>query len=185
MNLTSTDNKTILVVLPAIAALFITLLPTLKYQWPLGWDIIYHVQYAQIYAKYGFINTGLLLNALKQIGYPPLFHFLIAGLGILLGVDFLQVARFLQPILAMSLVLSISYVAYKFYGVIAGLGAGFLVISSNLMSRIILPLPDNPALIFFPLAVYFYYKSLKNKDNKLALFGGNIVSCGDFNPSSS
>jgi len=174
MKLTFTNKKKILVVLPAIAALFVALIPTLKYQWPLGWDIIYHVQYAQVYANYGFTLIDPLLNAPmgQQMGYPPLFHFLIATIGTLFGVDFFQVARFLQPVMATSLVLSVSYVAYRFYGEIAGAGAGFLMLSSYLVGRMILPLPENLALIFIPLAVYLYYHSIKNKNLKSAIFGG-------------
>jgi hypothetical protein len=174
MNFTFPEKKKILVLLPAIAALFIALIPTLKYQWPLGWDIIYHVQYAHVYATYGLTLTDPLLNAPsgQQMGYPPLFHFLIAGLGTVFGVDFFQVARFLQPVMATSLVLSVSYVAYRFYGEIAGASAGFLMLSSYLVGRMVLPLPENLALIFIPLAVYFYYSSIKNKDIKPALLGG-------------
>lgn len=173
MNITL-KNKKYLIVLPALAALFIALIPTLKYQWPLSWDIIYHIQYAQVYAHYGFTLTDPLLEAPlgKKIGYPPLFHFLIVVLGNGLGLDFFQVARILQPILATSVVLSVSYVAQKFYGEVAGAGAGFLMLSSYLVSRMVLPLPENLALIFIPLAVYLYYHSFKNKNIKTAFFGG-------------
>lgn len=175
MNITL-KNKKCLIVLPALAALFIALIPTLKYQWPLSWDIIYHIQYAQVYAHYGFTLTDPLLEAPlgKKIGYPPLFHFLIIGIGNGLGLNFFQVARLLQPILATSVVLSVSYVAYKFYGEVAGAGAGFLMLSSYLVSRMVLPLPENLALIFIPLTVYLYYHSIKNKNIKTAFFGGVI-----------
>jgi hypothetical protein len=163
-------------IIPAIAIFFIALIPTLKYGWPLSWDIIYHVQYAKIYTQYGFVLTDPLLNAPygQNINYPPIFHFLIAGLGTLLKIDYFQIARFMQPFLAMFIVLSTSYVANKFYGKIAGISTGFLIISSYLISRIILPLPENLALIFLPLAVYFYYKSLEEGVLKYALIAGFI-----------
>lgn len=174
MILTNLPDKKYLIILPAIAAFCIALIPTLKYQWPLGWDITYHVQYAQVYAHYGFTLTDPQLNAPygSKIAYPPLFHFLIAGLGTLFSADFFQVARFLQPVLAMSIVLSVSYVAYKFYGTLSGVSAGFIMLSSYLITRIVLPLPENLALIFIPLAVYLYYRSLKNHDWKSALLCG-------------
>lgn len=77
MDHTSINSRKYLILIPAIAALIIALIPTLKYQWPLGWDIIYHVQYAQVYAHYGFTLINPLLNAPvgQKIGYPPLFHF--------------------------------------------------------------------------------------------------------------
>ena len=161
-------------IIPAIAVFFIALIPTLNYQWPLSWDIIYHIQYAKIYAQYGFILKDPLLNAPygQNINYPPLFHFLIAGLGTLLKIDYFQIARFMQPFLAMFIVLSVSYVADRFYGKIAGISAGFLIISSYLISRIILPIPENLALIFLPLAVYFYYRSIDEGVLKYALIAG-------------
>jgi len=170
-------NKKYIIALPALAALIIALIPTIKYYWPLGWDIFYHIQYAQVYTQYGFILTDPQLNAPigRKIAYPPLFHFLIAGIGSFLSVDYFQVARFMQPLFAMSIVASVSYVAYKFYGKLAGLGAGFLILSSYLVSRIILPLPENLALIFLPLAVYLYYQSLKNKNMKTAFLGGILL----------
>ena len=174
MYLTKKTLKNLLVLLPAIAALLLALIPTLKYQWPLGWDIIYHVQYAKIYAQQGFTLTNPLLNAPlgQKIGYPPLFHFLIAGLGTLLGIDFFQAAKILQPLLATSIVLSVSYVAYKFYGKIAGMSAGFLMISSVLFSRMLLPIPENLALIFLPLSVFLYYRSLQDRNMVNAILAG-------------
>ena len=164
----------ILFLIPAIVIFLIALIPTLKYQWPLSFDIIYHVQYAQIYTRYGFVLTDPLLNAPfgQNIGYPPLFHFLIAGLGTLLKIGYFQIAKFIQPILAMFIVLSVSYVGTKFYGKIAGISAGFLMISSYLVTRIILPIPENLALIFLPLSVYFYYKSIKEETLKYAFISG-------------
>ncbi len=175
MDHTSINNsRKYLILIPAIAALIIALIPTMKYQWPLGWDIIYHVQYAQVYAHNGFTLINPLLNAPvgQKIGYPPLFHFLIAAIGTGLGIDFFQVARLLQPLLAMAIVLSVSYVAYKLYGEIAGIGAGFLMLSSMLVERMILALPENLALIFIPLAVYLYYRSIQDKKLKMAVLGG-------------
>ncbi len=170
--------KNLIWIIPAIIAFLMALIPTLKYQWPLSWDIIYHVQYAQIYAKYGLVLTDPLLNAPvgQKIGYPPLFHLLLAFLGVISKVDFFQIARSLQPFLAMFIVLSVTYVARKLYGTIAGISAGFLLLSSLLFSRIILPLPENLALIFLPLSVYFYYYSLKEKSLKYGIFAGLLFT---------
>ena len=161
-------------IIPAIAVFFIALIPTLTYQWPLSFDIFYHVQYAQIYTQHGFILKDPLLNAPygQNIGYPPLFHFLIAGLGTLFKINYLQIAKLIQPILAMFIILSISYVGTKFYGKIAGISAGFLMISSYLITRVILPVPENLALIFLPLSVYFYYRSIKEENLKYAFISG-------------
>ncbi|HEY0196882.1 MAG TPA: hypothetical protein VGC02_04845, partial [Methanobacterium sp.] len=161
-------------ILPAILAFLIALIPTINYQWPLSWDIIIHVQYAMVYAKYGLVLTDPLLNAPfgQKIGYPPLFHLLLVAIGAVTRIDYFQVARALQPFLAMFIVLSVSYVARKFYGTIAGISAGFLVLSSVLIGRILLPIPENLALIFLPLSIYFYYRSIKENLPKYALLSG-------------
>lgn len=173
MNFNEYINK-YLFIIPAITVFFIALIPTLKYQWPLSWDIIYHVQYAKIYAHYGLVLNNPLLNAPvgQKIDYPPLFHLLLVALVSILKIDYFQMAKFLQPLLAASIVLSISYVAKEFYGKIAGISAGFLMISSYLITRIILPIPENLALIFLPLSVYFYYRSIKEGVLKYALIAG-------------
>ena len=168
-------NKNLIVIIPAVAAFFIGLIPTLQYGWPLSWDIIHHVHIAEVYAQYGFTLTDPLIslqNAPQKIGYVPLFHLLIAALGYITKINYFQIARCLQPLIAAGIVFSVSYVGYKFYGVTAGVSAGFLILSSNLVNRIILPIPENIALIIFPIAVYLFYISLKRDAYKYALISG-------------
>ncbi len=177
MNINKNLLKNLIWIIPAIIVFFLALIPTLKYQWPLSWDIIYHIQYAQVYAKYGFVLKDPLLNAPfgQEIGYPPLFHYLIIALGAISKLNYFQIARYLQPFIVMFIVLSVSYVTRKFYGTIAGIAAGFLIISSLLLgNRMIYPLPENLALIFLPLSVYFYYYSIKIKSFKYAILAGSI-----------
>ena len=166
--------KNLFWVVPAVVAFLIALIPTLKHQWPLTVDIFYHIHVAQVYSQYGltltdpFIDPGLR----HKIGYMPLFSLVIIFLGTLLRTDYFTVARILQPFLAFSVVLSVSYVAKKFYGDVAGISAGFFVMSSYLFSRLISPLPETMALIFIPLAVYFYYKSFEDKKYLYAVLSG-------------
>lgn len=166
--------KKFLIVIPAAVAFFIALIPTLRWQWPLTLDIINHVHLANVYSQYGLTLTDPLIDPPKgsAIGYPPLFNLIIIFLGTLLKIDYFQVARLLQPVLAFAVVLSVSYVAEKFYGQIAGISAGFLLMSSYLFSRLISPLPETMALIFVPLVIYFYYKSVEDKNYLYALLAG-------------
>ena len=170
------QNK-LLLFIPAISMFLITLVTTLNHSWPMSWDVIYHVLYAKVYTQYGFVLVNPLLNYPigQKIGYPPLFHFLIASLGTLFRVDYFEIARALQPFLAFFVILSVTIVAKKFYGTIAGLSAGFLMISSTVIYRIMLPVPENLALIFLPLAVYLYYASVKEKNIKYALISGILL----------
>ncbi len=163
-----------LLLIPAILVLFLALIPTLKYQWPLSLDIIGHIHLAKVYTIYGLTLKDPLINppSGQFIGYPPLFHLLIAALGTLLKIDYFQVAKLLQPILAVSIILSLTYVTKEFYGIIAGISAGILILSGILFSRIILPIPENLALIFLITGVFFYYKSVNENKNLFALISG-------------
>ena len=82
MYLSKTHQKKLFLILPAISIFLVTLIPTLTHNWPLSWDVIYHVLYAKVYSQNGFVLVNPLLNSPigQKIGYPPLFHFLIAAL---------------------------------------------------------------------------------------------------------
>lgn len=177
MYIPKTHQNKILLIIPAISIFLITLIPTLTHSWPLSWDVIYHVLYAQVYAQYGFVLLNPLLNSPigQKIAYPPLFHFLIALLGTVFHVDYMEIARAIQPFLAFFVVLSVTYTAKKFYGTVAGVSAGFLMISSTILYRIMLPVPETLALIFLPIAVYFYYASIKEKAIKYAFISGILL----------
>ena len=177
MKQTNTDLIKLQILIPAIAIFLITLIPTLTHKWPLSWDVIYHVLYAEVYTHYGFVLVNPLLGSPvgQKIAYPPLFHFIIAFLGTVTHQGYMLIARVLQPFLAYFVILSVSYVGKKFYGNLAGISAGFLMISSYIVYRIMLPVPENLALIFLPLAVYFYYNSVQNKNIKYAFVAGILM----------
>ncbi|EKF87145.1 6-pyruvoyl-tetrahydropterin synthase-related protein [Methanobacterium formicicum] len=172
-----TKNKSVLLLLiPAILAFIIALIPTLKYQWPLSWDIYYHVHLAKLYMEQGLTFWDPLTYAPfgRPIFYPPLFHYLLAALAALLKADPFQIARYLQPVFAFSLVLSFTYVTRQFYNLRVALLAGFFLFFTSVFHRAMLPLPETLALIFFPLAVYFYYRALEGDDHRFAVLGGII-----------
>ena len=124
-----------------------------------------------VYSHYGLTLINPLVDPPvgTPIGYPPFFSMLLVFLGYLLKINYFQVARLLQPLFAMSIVLSVSYVAKKFYGDIAGISAGFLILSSYLFGRVLTPLPETFAMIMVPMAVYLYYKSVMDEKYKYAL----------------
>jgi len=152
-------------------AFLIALIPTLTNQWPLTLDIFFHIHIAQIYSHYGFTLVDPLVNPPTgtPIDYPPLFSLIIVFLGVILKINYFQVARLIQPFMAFFVLLSVSYVGKKFYGDIAGISAGFLILSSYLFSRVVSPLPESMALIFVPLVIYLYYRALNSKNYKYAL----------------
>ncbi|MGB9838489.1 hypothetical protein [Methanothermobacter sp.] len=82
----------------------------------------------------------------------------------------------MQILLAPLIVLSVTFVASKFYrSKIVGLAAGLLLLSGAIAARIVLPLPENMALILFPLSIYFYYRSLKEGGILFASISGLLM----------
>ncbi len=140
-------------------------------QWPLTVDIYVHVRAAEVFSQYGltFIDPHINPPHGSPLNNPPLFSLIIMYLGNALKINYFQAARFLQPFLAFSVVLSVSYVSKKLYGDIAGISAGFLIMSSYLFTRLISPLPETLALIFVPVAVYLFYQSVMTKKYRYAL----------------
>ncbi len=140
-------------------------------QWPLTVDIYVHVRAAEVFSQYGltFIDPHINPPHGSPLNNPPLFALLLVFIGNALKINYFEAARLLQPVLAFSVVLSVSYVAKKFYGDIAGVSAGFLVMSSYLFTRLISPLPETLALIFVPLAVYLFYQSVVTKNYRYAV----------------
>lgn len=171
--------KTFFLVIPALIAFLIVLIPTLKFQWPLSWDIYYHIHLAQLYLEYGFTlwDPLTVVPYGRPIAYPPVFHLLLAGLSYLLGTDPFQVARLMQPFLAMALVLSITYVTYRLFGFISGISAGLLTILSLItINRGFFASPGTLSLILAPLILYTYYRANQEDNFKFILV--SAVLCG-------
>lgn len=109
----------------------------------------------------------------RPIAYPPVFHLLLAGLAVLFKVDPFQVARFIQPFMAMMLVLSVTYVTYRLFGFISGLSAGLLTIFSFItINRGFFASPGTLSLIIMPLALYAFYRANEDKNIKFLLISG-------------
>jgi len=169
-----TENRFLLLMIPAILAFIIALIPTLKYPWPLSWDIHYHVHLAKLYLEQGIIFWDPLTYAPfgRPIFYPPLFHYILAASAAVFKVDPFQISRYLQPIFAFFMVLSFTFVTSKLYNLRVALLAGFFLFFSVLFHRAILPLPETMALILFPMAIYLYYLALRGNRAKFAILGG-------------
>ncbi len=164
-------------IIPAVVAFFIALIPTLTNQWPLTVDIFVHVRAAEVFSHYGLTFVDPMINPPRGAPelYPPLFSLVLVFLGTILKINYFEAARILQPVFAFSVVLSVSYVAKKFYGEIAGISAGFLVMSSYLFTRLYSPLPETMAIIFVPLAVYLFYQSVVTRKYKYALIASFLL----------
>ena len=173
--LTKKKWKIFLLLIPAIMAFLIILIPTLKFQWPLSWDIYYHIHLTKLYLANGFTywDPSTVAPNGRPVGYPPVFHFLLAGLTILFKADPFQVARFLQPILGMLMVLSLSYVTYRFFGLVSGFSAGLLSIYSLItFNRGFMASPETLSFIIIPLVLYLYYQANENNNRKYLLISG-------------
>jgi len=171
------EKPVLLLLIPAVAAFFIALIPTIKYGWPLGGDIFYHVHLAKLYMEQGLVYWDPVTSAPygRPIFYPPIFHWLLLLVGLICG-DIFNAARFLQPVFTLGLFLSFSYVAYKLYdSILVGVTAGFFMFFSVVFQRFILPGPENLALILFPLVIYGLYLSTENKSYKYASLSGILA----------
>ncbi|MDI9624553.1 MAG: hypothetical protein QFX38_06675 [Methanothermobacter sp.] len=170
-------DKKLAYIIPPLVIFVICLRTTLNYKWPLGWDIFYHIHLAQIYVGKGFTFFDPVYNAPggRFINYPPLFHLLLTFFSLALGLSPFEISRFMQPFFAAFIVLSVTIVGARFYDSLAGIFAGILLISAVIATRIILPLPENMALIFLPVSIYFYYKSIKTLRLKFACASGALM----------
>jgi len=171
------DKNKLYYIIPPLIVFIICLWTTLKYKWPLGWDVFYHIHLAKVYMSRGFTFFDPLYNAPKGnlINYPPLFHILLAFLSLVSGIGPFDIVRFMQPFIAALIILSVTIVGSRFYDRFVGLSAGMLLISAFIATRIILPLPENIALILLPFSIYFYYKSIKDSKMKFACLSGALM----------
>lgn len=161
---------------PAAVIFLLALIPTLKYGHPLSWDVYYHVHMAHLYLAQGFTYFDPLTYAPfgRPIYYPPLFQLLLAA-GALFNQDVLVIARTLQPILAFLVLFSFTYITYKIYNTCTAFFAGFLAMSTSLIHRFLLPIPENLALIIFPISLYLYYRSIEDNLYRYAVISGILA----------
>ncbi len=172
------ENKNIIFIfIPALITFCLILIPTFRYQWPLSWDIFYHIHISQLYLENGVIFFDDLTYAPygRPIFYPPLFHFFLISLKEILGWTVFDSARYMQPFLGSLTILSFSFVAYRMYNATTGFLTGIFVMFTTFFSRMIIPIPETMALILLPLLAYFYYISLENNKLIPALLAGILL----------
>ncbi|OED30276.1 hypothetical protein [Methanosphaera sp. WGK6] len=165
-------------ILPALLVLILALIVTLSSNWPLSWDIYIHINYAITYLHHGLTSVDPYLNAPhgKVIGYSPLFHILLIIASIITQGSFINAARLLQVIVPVICVLIVMFISYKLYDEVAGFTSGLLLISSFIFTRMILPIPESIAILFFIVGIYFFYLStLENKSKVYSLFSAIIA----------
>lgn len=161
---------------PAVVIFVLALIPTIRYGNPLSWDIYYHVHMAHLYLAQGFTYWDGLTYAPygRPIYYPPLFQFILA-VGSLFNQNLLAVSRVLQPIFAFLVFLSFTYVVYRLYNACTAFFTGFLAMSTSLIHRFVLPIPENLALMIFPLSLYLYYRSVEDDSYRYAAVAGVLA----------
>lgn len=169
------NKKEYLIVLPALTAFFMALIPTLSYSHPLSWDIYYHIHLSRLYLEQGLIFWDPLTYAPfgRPIFYPPLFHFVLL-IPNSIGFSPLESARILQPLLSFSLIFCFTYLVWKWYGLRVAIIASLIFMYSSAFHRTLLPIPETMALIFLILSLYFYHNSIVIDDLKSAVLSGII-----------
>ncbi|MBR3212992.1 MAG: glycosyltransferase family 39 protein, partial [Methanosphaera sp.] len=159
------ENKKLLIV-PIILTFLIALYVTLNTNGPLSWDIYTHINYSLAYLINGLTTTDPLLNAPigKTIGYAPLFHILLILTSSISGLSLIQSAQVFQVVFVTVAVISVVYISHKLYGSVAGCVSGMLLLASFMFTRLLLPIPETIAVIFFLWGVYFYYIAIDNEN---------------------
>ena len=159
------ENKKLLIV-PIILTFLIALYVTLTTNGPLSWDIYTHINYSLAYLINGLTTTDPLLNAPigKTIGYAPLFHILLILTSSISGLSLIQSAQVFQVVFVTVAVISVVYISHKLYGSVAGCVSGMLLLASFMFTRLLLPIPETIAVIFFLWGVYFYYIAIDNEN---------------------
>lgn len=169
--MTENKNKN-LIFIPIIVSILLAVYLTLTTNGPLSWDIYTHINYALAYMINGITTVDPLLNAPtgKTIGYAPLFHFMLIGLSKFTGSNLLLAAQILQPVLACISTVVVIFVSNKYYDRLSAAASGLLLLSSFMFTRLILPIPETIAVIFFILAVYFYYISIDQEKYSYVIY---------------
>ncbi|QEF95146.1 hypothetical protein FVF72_08300 [Methanothermobacter sp. KEPCO-1] len=171
------SNQRVLYLVPSFIVFLMALMVTFRHPWPVGWDIFYHIHLAKVYMLKGLTFFDPVYNAPEGaiINYPPVFHMTLLALAYLFRMNMFDVARIIQPFLACLVALSVTLVASRFYeDKIVGLAAGLILFSGAIAMRLVSPLPENMALIFLPLSIYFYYEFFK-EDKLLSSFISGVL----------
>lgn len=160
--------------IPILLAFLVVVYVTLSNNWPFSWDIYTHINYALAYVNNGITNVDPFLNAPKgkQIGYPPLFHIILILFACVFKLGFINAAKLFQILFSVINMALVVYVGYKLKDELTGIAAGLLLLSSFMFTRMILPIPETVALIFFTLSVYLCYQACTLKVDKYAIFAG-------------
>lgn len=158
-------------VIPVIISLLVVLIVTLSNNFPLGWDIYTHINYSLAYLHNGLTSVDYLLNAPagKTIGYPPFFHILLIIVSFISNTNLIDAARVLQVILFVCNVFVVCLIAREFYDEKIGFFSGILLMSSFMVTRLFLSIPETVALIFFMFSVLFYYKAVNELNYKYSI----------------
>ncbi|QHN08206.1 hypothetical protein [Methanothermobacter sp. THM-2] len=170
-------DQRVLYIIPSFIVFLMALMVTFRHPWPVGWDIFYHIHLAKVYMLKGMTFFDPVYNAPQGniINYPPVFHMTLLLLAYLFRINMFDVARLVQPFLACLVALSTTVVASRFYeDKITGLAAGLILFSGAIAMRLVSPLPENLALIFLPLSIYFYYDFFKG-DKLLSSFISGVL----------
>ncbi|WP_455645359.1 ArnT family glycosyltransferase [Methanosphaera sp.] len=165
-------------ILPTIMVLILALIVTLSSNWPLSWDIYIHINYAITYLHHGLTSVDPYLNAPhgKVIGYSPLFHILLIMASSFTQGSLINAARLFQIIVPLICVLIVMFISYKLHDELAGFTSGLLLISSFIFTRMLLPIPESIAILFFIIGIYFFYLSTIENNSKVYVLFSAIIA---------
>jgi asparagine N-glycosylation enzyme membrane subunit Stt3 len=153
-----------------------------RFQYPLSWDIWYHMRIVENFSNGFFTFDPVSFGPAGRIHtYPPLFHLLLLGLYRLLnhsGFSIMDAARIMPAILFPLSAISTFLFVNKFYEREIGLLTSFFVLVIPVsLDRGIIASPQSLALVLIPLGLLTYLLGLKEKKY---LYASGILSSAIF-----
>ncbi len=145
-----------------------------KHDYPLSWDVWYHLTVSRQFSKGGFLWDAASFGPEgRPHTYPPLFHAVTAFLYVLTGVDLVTLAKVLTPFIFSSIVVSF-YLLVKevFDEKTALLSCLFASVSPVLLDRGITYTPETLSFVFINLGLFFFWKS---QWKVAGIFGGLLI----------
>ncbi|NPV50510.1 MAG: hypothetical protein HPY60_04850 [Candidatus Methanofastidiosum sp.] len=153
-----------------------------RFQYPLSWDIWYHMRIVENFSNGFFTFDPVSFGPEGRIHtYPPLFHLLLLGLYKILnltGLSIMDAARIMPAILFPLSAISTFLFVNKFYGKEIGLLTSFFVLVIQVsLDRGIIASPQSLALVLIPLGLLTYLLGLKERKY---LYVSGIISSAIF-----
>ena len=140
-----------LLALILLSALSIRLAPVLLYGMPVSYDSPFHIKAAASITESGGIPEYELSAYQRPNNYPPFYHILLAELSLLSGIGIFTLSKFILPLFASLLCLSIFLFCSRIFGNKKALIASFFAAIMPFLVTNSYDSPENFVLFMLPI----------------------------------